>query len=352
MKHQYLLALSERFFKILTFSLQDMNWNRQLKRPYNIALEVAGLLGSASLIRFSLLLLLLSLSACYQLRKSHGGGQLNYTPDTIRPIDPADILLPEGYKIEAVARNLTFPTAATLDDQGRLYIIEAGYAYGEIFLNPKLLRVEPDGSTTLIAEGEKNGPWTGITFYDGNFYVAEGGELKGGKIIKITPGGEITPLIENLPSMGDHHTNGPVIKDGYLYFGQGTATNSAVVGTDNADYGWLYRYPDFHDTPCDDVVLAGRNYESANPLTEAPEDKATTGAYVPFGQATTEGQVVKGAIPCNGAIMRMPLNGGDLEVVAWGLRNPYGLALAPDGELYITENSYDVRGNRPYTWSS
>lgn len=301
----------------------------------------------ASLSPCLLLLMLLSLSSCYHLRKSHGGGQLSYKPDNTRTIIPADVLLPEGYQIEAVARNLTFPTAAALDDQGKLYIIEAGYSYGEVFLSPKLLRIEADGSTTLIAEGEKNGPWTGITYHEGNFYVAEGGVLKGGKVLRISPEGQMTTMIDSLPSMGDHHTNGPVVKDGYLYFGQGTATNSAVVGTDNADYGWLYRYPEFHDTPCDDVVLSGRNYESANPLTDAPNDKATTGAYVPFGQPTTEGQVIKGAIPCNGAIMRMPLAGGDLEVVAWGLRNPYGLALAPDGELYITENSYDVRGNRP-----
>jgi glucose/arabinose dehydrogenase len=301
----------------------------------------------SSLSRCSLLLLLLCLSACYQLRKSHGGGQLSYSPDNVRAINPADILLPEGYTIEAVAANLTFPTAAAVDNNGRLYVIEAGYSYGEVFLTPRLLRIESDGSITTVAEGEKNGPWTGITFHEGNFYVAEGGELKGGRILRISPQGEITALVENLPSIGDHHTNGPVIKDGYIYFGQGTATNSAVVGTDNADYGWLYRYPNFNDTPCEDVVLSGHNYTSDNPLTDTPNDKATTGAYVPFGQATTEGQVIKGAVPCNGAIMRLPLNGGELEVVAWGLRNPYGLALSPQNELYITENSYDVRGNRP-----
>ncbi|AHM60141.1 hypothetical protein D770_09420 [Flammeovirgaceae bacterium 311] len=291
--------------------------------------------------------MLLCFSSCYQLRKSNGGGQLSYTPDKNRAINTSDILLPEGYAIEAVASNLTFPTASAIDERGRLYVVEAGYSYGEVFLKPRLLRIEQDGGSTVVAEGEKNGPWTGITYHDGNFYVAEGGVLEGGRILRISPEGEITPLVQNLPSMGDHHTNGPVIKDGYVYFGQGTATNSAVVGQDNADYGWLSRYPDFHDSPCEDVVLSGQNYTSANPLTEASDDKATTGAYVPFGQPTTEGQVIKGVVPCNGAIMRVPLNGGELEVVAWGLRNPYGLALSPQDELYVTENSYDVRGNRP-----
>jgi hypothetical protein len=95
-------------------------------------------------------------------------------------------------------------------------VIETGYSYGEVFQIPKLLRVGKDGSTTTIATGTNNGPWTGITFYNGSFYVAEGGELEGGRILKISMEGKITPLISNLPTIGDHHTNGPVIKDGYV----------------------------------------------------------------------------------------------------------------------------------------
>src|SRR5215212_5115754 len=106
---------------------------------------------------------------------------------------------------------------------------------------------------------------------------------RGGRILKITKDGSLTALISNLPSMGDHHTNGPVIKDGFIYFGQGTATNSAVVGEDNARFGWLLRQKDFHDIPCKDVVLAGQNYSSQNILTDSANDQTTTGSYVPFG---------------------------------------------------------------------
>ncbi|NJW54944.1 hypothetical protein, partial [Salinimicrobium oceani] len=148
-------------------------------------------------------------------------------------------------------------------------------------------------STELIVEGTKNGPWTGITYHDGNFYVAEGGQMEGGKILRINANGAVDTLVSNLPSMGDHHTNGPAIKDNYIYFGQGTATNSAVVGPDNASFGWLYRKPEFHDIPCKDIVLKGINYTSKNPLTDAPDDKVTTGAYVPFGEATRKGQVIR-----------------------------------------------------------
>jgi glucose/arabinose dehydrogenase len=73
----------------------------------------------------------------------------------------------------------------------------------------------------------------------------------------------------------------------------------------------------------------------------------TTGAYVAFGTPTSSGQVIRGQVPCSGAILRLPLHGGPLEVVAWGFRNPFGLAFAPDGRLYVAENGYDDRGSRP-----
>ncbi len=286
---------------------------------------------------------------CYRMRSSNGGAQIREIPQ--RNIQAKDIALPPGYTIEAVASGLTFPSAAAFDDEERLYVIETGYAYGEIWETPQLLRIENNGHKTVVATGAKNGPWNGITWQNGAFYIAEGGEGEGGKILRITKDGTITPLISNLPSMGDHHTNGPVIKDGYIYFGVGTATNSGVVGTDNAEYGWLKRNKTFHDLPCKDLVLSGQNYTSLNPLTDNPNDTITTGAFVPFGTATTAGQIIKGVVPCTGAILRIPVSGGTAETVAWGLRNPYALALAPDGRLFVTENAFDDRGSRP-VWGS
>lgn len=291
-------------------------------------------------------ILVIVLSGCASIDNPAGGGQIDYTPGE-RQINPADVLVPDGYSVEVVARGLTFPTAVAEDEEGQLYVIESGYAYGEIFLPPRLYSILKNGNTELIVEGAKNGPWTGMTYSDGNFYVAEGGQMEGGKILRIKVNGAVDTLVSNLPSVGDHHTNGPAIYNGEIYFGQGTATNSAVVGPDNAAFGWLYRKPEFHDIPCKDITLKGINYTSKNPLTDAPDDEVTTGAYVAFGKATKKGQVIKGAVPCNGAIMKIPMEGGEPELVAWGLRNPYGLAFSSSGDLFITENSYDVRGSRP-----
>ncbi len=138
-----------------------------------------------------------------------------------------------------------------------------------------------------------------------------------------------------------------MIRDGYVYFGQGTATNSGIVGNDNAAFGWLYRFEDFHDIPCGDIVVNAINSKTENVLTEDDDDVAVTGPFSPYNNKVEPGQVIPGAIPCNGAVMRVPVEGGELEVVAWGFRNPYGLAVAPDGQIYVTDNSYDVRGSRP-----
>lgn len=292
------------------------------------------------------LMLCALLSGCYVLQTSNGGGQTEF--DRPRVVDASDVAVPDGYRIELVARDLTFPSGVAVDENGDVYVVEAGYSYGEVFLRPRLIRIARDGSKSVVATGIVNGPWNGIA-YDGSvFYVAEGGELLGGRILRITKDGNISVLVDGLPSLGDHHTNGPAIgPDGHLYFGQGTATNSAVVGRDNFDFGWLARYPDFHDTPCRDIVLTGRNYVTDNVFERGDSKQVTTGPYSPYGRPVQPGQVIPGRFPCNGAIMRLPLAGGKPELVAWGFRNPYGLAFSPSGQLFVTENAYDVRGSRP-----
>jgi glucose/arabinose dehydrogenase len=293
---------------------------------------------------------LVTLGACFGMRASHGGGQTSFTPP--RQVNAAAVAVPDGYRIEAVARGLNLPTGVAFDEQGRVYVTEAGYSYGELWTTPRLLRVEPSGVLTQIAAGSATAgggaPWNGLAYLDGAFYVAAAGHRDGGRILRIGMDGAITTVVDDLPSYGDHHTNGPVVgPDGMLYVGQGTATNSGVVGLDNFDFGWVPRHREFHDIPCHDVTLAGRNFTTPNPLTPSEDDEATTGAYVPFGTPTTAGQVVRGAVPCSGAILRVRPSGGAMEVVAWGLRNPFGLAFAPDGALYTTENSFDERGSRP-----
>lgn len=283
------------------------------------------------------------LGGCFTMYSSDGGGQTSF--EGPRRVDPDDVAVPRGYRIEVIAEGLTFPTGVAFDEDGHVYVTEAGYSYGGEPRTPRLVRIEPGGGIDEIARGT-NPPWNGVEFYDGSFYVA-GGHVEPGRILRIDKDGELDVLVDSLPSLGDHHSNGPRMgPDGWLYFGQGTVTNSGVVGLDNFNFGWVTRHPEAHDVPCEDVVLRGENYTTEDPRGGAGR-RIETGAFVPFGTATTAGEVIPGEVPCSGAIMRVAPSGGAVELVAWGFRNPFGLAFDGDGQLFITDNQYDVRGSRP-----
>ena len=103
---------------------------------------------------------------------SAGGGQAEFGPP--RRARPLDVVVPDGYQVEVVATGLTFPCGVTVDDVGNVYVVESGYSYGEVWTTPRLLRLEPGGGFTSVAEGEEgDGPWTGADWRDGAFYIAE-----------------------------------------------------------------------------------------------------------------------------------------------------------------------------------
>jgi hypothetical protein len=162
------------------------------------------LLSPALLIGGALLLNAPFVASCSAVRPSAGGGET--TPMKDRIIRVEQIALPDSYVIEPVATGLTFPTGVTFDEQNRPYVTEAGYSYGEVFATPKLLRVEPGGKLSVVLTG-KNPPWTGVSYHDGAFFLSEGGVTEGGRILRATPDGKTTALVEGLPS-GDHHTMG------------------------------------------------------------------------------------------------------------------------------------------------
>jgi glucose/arabinose dehydrogenase len=300
------------------------------QRPALLAAAALGLAGTAG---------------CLAVVSSQGGGEADLPVEPRSP-NPEDVATHPGYRIEVVARDFTYPTGITFDDRGRAVVLEGGYAYGEDFTTARFVRLEENGRKTVLAQG-KNVPWTGVAFHRGSYYVVEGGNVEGGRVVKIGSDGTRTVLVENLPSFGDHQTNGPVIDGDYVYFSQGTVTNSGVVGEDNAKYGWLKRHPEAHDIPCKDITLKGTSFETDNPFTKDDDDKAQTGAFVPFGTPGRPGQVIPGTVPCSGAVMRVPTGGGPVELVAWGFRNPFGMAFSPDHKLFVTDNGYDDRGSRP-----
>lgn len=256
--------------------------------------------------------------------------------------EPEDLELPEGYRAEVVAKGFTFPTTLLVDEDENVYIAESGYAYGPKTTVAKIIKVEKNGKIEEIARGFK-GPINGLAMKEQMLYISHRGVITELDL----KSNERKDLLRGLPSLGDHHNNDLLFgDDGALYFGQGTATNAGVVGSDNFIYAWADRYPDFHDLPSRNFVLTGENYEALDLGTADPADTKTTGPFAPFGQEREEGEKVEKSVPASGAIHRFDLETETLSVYADGLRNPFGLARGDDGTLYATNLGYDDRGER------
>ncbi len=259
-----------------------------------------------------------------------------------RPLRPADIDVPDGFQVEVAVDGLDAPTMVAFDDQGRMLIAESAYGSGG---EPKVTRIESNGEKTILAQGSVFGselPITAVAFHDGQVYVVHAGTVS-----TIEEDGQLQNLITGLPGQGDHQANQLIFQDDVMYLSIGTVTNSAVVGEDNAVFGWLKKpeLRQLHDVPCEDIVLTGETFISDNPLEEG-EQTVETSPYSAFGTTLPAGSTVPGDPKCNGAVLRANLDGSNLEVVAWGFRNPYGLEIGPDGALYITMHGFDARGSR------
>jgi glucose/arabinose dehydrogenase len=252
--------------------------------------------------------------------------------------------VPAGYRVEVFATDLVYPTSIEFDNDGNTFIAEGGYVYGDAAAPARIWRVGKDREMQIVAD-QLNGPITDLLFFKDRLYISHKGTIS-----TLSPDGAIKDLVTGLPSYGDHFNNqlaaGP---DGKIYFGQGVATNSGVVGVDNFVFGWLGANPSLHDVPGRDIRVKKTTFITLDPmvLTSKKEPPLVrTAAFQAFGRGSKT-ETIKGQVKSNGTILRMDPDGSNLEVFAWGLRNPFGLAFTADGKLYASDNGYDERGSRP-----
>ena len=239
------------------------------------------------------------------------------------------------------AGGFSFPTSLAFGSDGTAYVAESGLAFGGAAPGGRVWRIDRRGDRTLLA-ADLRPPVTGLTAVDNGLLVSEGGSPA--RISRLRLDGGRTTVLEGLPGPGNYHLNmaaeGP---DGKLYFSQGAMTNTGVVGLDALTLGWLRRLPHAHDVPGYEIELAGINIETDNPLDGG---RVRTGGFVPFGSETKPGQRIPAAMPCTAAVMRCNPDGTNLELVAWGLRNAFGLGFV-DGRLLALDQGADDRGSRP-----
>lgn len=253
-----------------------------------------------------------------------------------RGSDPAAKLLADG---------LDFPTSVAAGADGAIYVAESGLPFGGAEPGGRIVRLSADGGKEIVLGGLR-APVNGLTADSGGFYVSEGGAP--GRISRWRPDGDRETILDDLPAGGNYHTNMVAVgPDGWLYFGQGAMTNSGVVGLDAVDLAWLRRLQHPVDIPGLDITLAGATFETRDPRSDEDGATALTAGFAPFGDAGAPRARIAGSVPCTASVMRCRPDGSQLELVAWGLRNPFGLGFLPDGRLLATDQGADDRGSRP-----
>lgn len=271
---------------------------------------------------------------------------LKNLPTSIRPvIDADDVWVPEGYQVEVAMAGLSFPTGMCVADDGTLFINEGGSTWPTRPASiPRTLRLDPDGNLDVFAVENLGGP-RGLAYHDGFLYVS----VKGGyqtRIIRYDiKSRKKEILIDKIPDGGWHEPGGPVIgPDGFLYFAQGSVPQQGVVLPQGFTVD-MAKHPLAHDVPGQDITLTGNNVWSRNPLMPFPY-LTETGAFKPFGVPAKKGEVVQGQLWCTTGVWRSKLDGSEPELLAWGIRNPYGLAINETGELYTSDNDMEEKSER------
>ena len=271
---------------------------------------------------------------------------LRQLPTSARPqVDPRDVVVPDGYQVEAVMTGFSFPTDVAFADDGTIFISEGGSSWPtRPYMPARVIVLHPDGETEAINMNVQAGP-RGIAWRDGELYMC----IKGGYHMQVAKynleTGKLDILIDKLPSGGWHEPGGPVFgPDGLMYFGNGSVSQQGVA----LPMGFtvdLAKHPLTHDVPGQDVTLSGNNVWSRDPRKSYPY-LTQTGPFKPFGTTAAKGEVVKGEKFCNSAVWRAKPDGTDVELLAWGIRNPFGMAINDGGELYVSDNDFEEKGER------
>jgi hypothetical protein len=302
------------------------------------------------------------------------------------PGNGQDIVVPPGFNVSAFAIGLNFPTGIAFRRTGgtfEVYVLESGHglpsqcndertaAVGGIFsptnpFTPDILVFDQNGNKirTLAkptAPGvglQPSGPAVDIGFErglqggrlfatDSNQATHTGSAANSSRIVTVDPlNGTVTPFITGLPT-GDHPTEQLEFDSNWIYWSQGSTTNSGVVGRDNG--GGTGQ----QDIPCQDIKLSDNVFDSGGGV--------KTSGYSPFG-TQRPGATVKAFESathpgvCDGAILRARLNTSNptstIEPFSWGYRNGYAIRFAPQdhplkGGLLVGEDGADERGARP-----
>ena len=192
---------------------------------------------------------------------------------SFNPGNGEDIVVPPGFRVSVFASGLNFPTGIAFLLKGEskefeVFVLESGHglpsrcndqtAFGAgdfdpanpftpdiLVFNRAGMKIRgPLGKPSVFGGFQPAGPAVDIGFENGfrggrlfatdsNQSLRTTGNNNSSRIVTVNPiSGQVQPFITGLPT-GDHPSEQLAFKDGWIYWSQGSTTNSGVVGRDN-----------------------------------------------------------------------------------------------------------------------
>ncbi len=227
---------------------------------------------------------------------------------------------------------------AFLGDTLYAVLAGAGCSHGVPDVPNAVIRVNPDGSTTQVADlgaflkanpvkspdaedFEPDGTWYGMVAFGSNLYAVEPNH---GEVDKITRDGQISRVIDISASQGHVIPSAMEFYAGNFYVG----TLAGFPATKGA--AKVYK-----------ITRNGEISTFADGLTTvlgvAFDDQDRLYVLETSGPATNPGPPV---VPGTGRVVRVTSSG--LETIASGLTFPTAMAFGPDGKLYVSNFGYGL----------
>src|SRR5713226_8415480 len=172
-----------------------------------------------------------------------------------------DIVVPKGFEVLVIESGKGLPAGNQCNDNDT--VLTGGTFSATNPFTPDLVVFDQNGNKVAgpigkpTAPGSRSfqvdGPAIGLAFEDGfqggtlfgtdsnqgarGAAAGKGGGNNTSRVVTIDLAtGTVNPFISGLPT-GDHPTELIVVKDGFIYWSQGSATNSGVTGHDNGNGG-------------------------------------------------------------------------------------------------------------------
>jgi hypothetical protein len=140
-------------------------------------------------------------------------------------------------------------------------------------------------------------------------------------------------ILGNIPSEGKYLDRNLIIKNSKLLLSIGSATNSGIASNDDSNYS-VDKIP--YDKSSIDITLNGFNY-----------GEKKTGAFMPYGNSSEEGQRIRAQEIPNSCIIEINLGNKKTSLYASGIRNVKGWDLDSEGSLIGIVGGMENIGDRP-----